>query len=93
MRYNLVERVKFWRLPHHRLHNLMFISFWRSILQVRRITLVIGLYAFSLPTFSNEAIQQFAEFLAETDSFSGQFQQTVYDENGEILQVSKGKLH
>ncbi len=53
---------------------------------------MIGLYVFSLPTFSNEAIRQLAEFLTETDSFSGQFQQTVYDENGETLQVSKGQV-
>lgn len=62
------------------------------MLQLRKIALVIGLYILSLPTSSGEAIQQLTEFLAETDTFRGEFQQTVYDENGEILEVSEGKV-
>ena len=62
------------------------------MLQLWKIALVIGLYIFSLPTSSGEATRQFTEFLAGTDTLRGEFQQTVYDENGEMLEVSEGKV-
>ena len=52
--------------------------------------LLLGI--FSLPAFGGQAIQRLDQFFAEVHSFEGQFKQTVYDENDEIMQESRGDV-
>lgn len=42
--------------------------------------------------FASQAKQHLDRFFAEVDSFNGSFIQTVYDENGEVVQDSKGDV-
>jgi len=41
---------------------------------------------------ASDAIQQLDKFFSEVNSFEGQFIQTVYDENGEVVQEAKGDV-
>ncbi len=54
--------------------------------------LLLVLLFFSLPVFGSDAIQRLDKFFAEVNSFKGQFSQVVYDENGEVMQESKGDV-
>ncbi|MEM7401918.1 MAG: outer membrane lipoprotein chaperone LolA [Pseudomonadota bacterium] len=42
--------------------------------------------------FGSEAIQRLDKFFAEVQSFQGQFIQTVYDENNEVMQQASGDV-
>jgi len=46
----------------------------------------------SLQALASDAIQRLDKFLSEVSSFDGQFIQTVFDENGEVLQDAKGDV-
>ncbi len=60
--------------------------------RILKIPLVSVLFIFLLPAFSSDAVQRLDKFFAEVDSFEGQFLQTVFDENGEVVQHAKGKV-
>ena len=45
-----------------------------------------------VPAHASDAIQQLDKFFSEVNSFEGQFIQTVYDENGEVVQEAKGDV-
>lgn len=57
-----------------------------------KASLIIALLLFSLPVFGSEAIQRLDKFFAEVDSFNGSFVQTVFDEQGEIVQSAEGDV-
>jgi outer membrane lipoprotein carrier protein len=44
------------------------------------------------PVSASDAIQRLDKFFSEVNSFEGQFIQTVYDENGEVLQEAGGDV-
>lgn len=60
--------------------------------RIWKVFLVVELVIFSLPAFSSEAIQRLDKFFSEVDSFEGQFLQTVFDENGEVIQDATGEV-
>ncbi len=60
--------------------------------RIWKVFLVVELFVFSLPVFSSEAIQRLDKFFSEVDSFEGQFLQTVFDENGEVIQDAMGEV-
>ena len=60
--------------------------------RIWKIFLVVELFIFSFPVFSSEAIQRLDKYFSEVDSFEGQFLQTVFDENGEVIQDAKGEV-
>jgi len=62
---------------------------WNGILA---FGLVFGQLVSSMPAFGSEAIQRLEKFISEVDSFEGQFIQTVFDENGEVVQDSNGDV-
>jgi len=62
------------------------------MLRIGKIFLIAGVLLFSLPIFSSEAVQRLDKFFSEVDSFQGQFLQTVFDENGEVIQNAKGDV-
>lgn len=62
---------------------------WNGILA---FSLVFGQLVSSMPAFGSEAIQRLEKFISEVDSFEGQFIQTVFDENGEVVQDSNGDV-
>lgn len=62
---------------------------WNGILT---FSLVFGQLVSSMPAFGSEAIQQLEKFISEVDSFEGQFIQTVFDKNGEVVQDSNGDV-
>ncbi len=57
-----------------------------------RASVIIVLLIFSLPVFASEAIQRLDKFITEVDSFNGRFMQTVFDEQGEIVQSAEGDV-
>ena len=62
------------------------------MLRTYKLPLLIGLYLLTLPVLSSEAIQQLDKFFAEVDSFDGHFIQTVFDEQGQIVQNAQGDV-
>ena len=60
--------------------------------RIVKILLIFLLVSFSLPVFSSEAIQRLDKFFAEVDSFNGRFSQTVFDEQGEVVQNAEGDV-
>jgi len=61
---------------------------WHKI----KIVFVVLLIGFAFPAHSGDAVQQLDKFFAEVQSFQGQFTQTVYDENNEIMQEATGDV-
>ncbi len=70
----------------------MAVNLQQPTLRTWKILSVVWLYVFSLSAFSSEADQQLDKFFTEVDSLKGQFQQTVYDENGAVVQAAKGSV-
>jgi len=62
------------------------------MLRITKTILPILLCLFSLQVTASDAIQRLDKFFSEVDSFQGQFIQTVYDENGEVLQEADGDV-
>ena len=60
--------------------------------RIVKILSIFLLVSFSLPVFSSEAIQRLDKFFAEVDSFNGRFSQTVFDEQGEVVQNAEGDV-
>jgi len=46
----------------------------------------------SLQIQASDAIQRLDKFFSEVNSFQGQFVQTVFDENGEVIQQANGDV-
>lgn len=65
------------------------------LLKIKRnllaIVFIAGVSAISSVSAS-DAIQRLDKFFSEVNSFEGQFIQTVFDENGEVLQEAKGDV-
>lgn len=60
--------------------------------RIYKILVIFSLLSISLPVFSSEAIQRLDKFFAEVDSFNGRFTQTVFDEQGEVVQNAEGDV-
>ncbi|MDH3609528.1 MAG: outer membrane lipoprotein chaperone LolA [Gammaproteobacteria bacterium] len=55
------------------------------------LLLLVGTSFFG-SAFASDAIQRLDKYFAEVNSFQGQFNQIVYDENGEVIQEAKGDV-
>ncbi|MGH1537860.1 MAG: outer membrane lipoprotein chaperone LolA [Gammaproteobacteria bacterium] len=62
------------------------------MLRIVKIIFVLTLSFSSLPVLASDATQRLDKFFSEVDSFKGQFIQTVYDEDNEIIQESSGDV-
>ncbi len=60
--------------------------------RIAKILSILFLITFSLPTFGSDAIQRLDKFFAEVKSFNGSFIQTVFDEQGEVVQNAAGDV-
>lgn len=63
-----------------------------SLVLVNSAGLFILVSLISGTVFANQAKQHLDSFFVEVDSFNGTFIQTVYDENGEVVQDSHGDV-
>ncbi len=62
------------------------------MLRIIKIIFVLTLSFSSLSVVASDATQRLDKFFSEVDSFKGQFIQTVYDEDNEIIQESSGDV-
>lgn len=62
------------------------------LLRVWRLFLGGGLLLFSLSCIGSGVVGQLNAFFTEVDSFQGSFSQTVWDENNELVQASRGDM-
>ena len=59
---------------------------------ITKITAFLSLILFSSSTFGSDAIQRLDKFFAEVNSFNGRFTQTVFDEQGDVVQNAEGDI-
>lgn len=57
-----------------------------------KMFIFIGLVVLSFTANAGEAIQQLDKFFAQVDSFTGRFVQTVFDEQGDVIQNAEGDI-
>lgn len=79
-------------IKKYSLYLINYAGYEKSRLWIWKIFLIAGLLLFSLPVFSSEAVQQLDKFFSEVNSFQGQFLQTVFNENDEVIQDAKGNI-
>lgn len=71
---------------------MMHLSKIKPIVKFSGLILFHALLFLHFPVHANDSIQKLDKFFSEVQSFQGQFIQTVYDENNEVMQQANGDV-